>query len=376
MDPQLRMLLETSYEAIVDAGYDPDTLRKRNIGVFIGNTTSDSSVAYQKDAKKMDGYFALGCCTAMFSNRVSFSLDVQGPSMTIDTACTSSMVALCEAVLALRSGRCEAAIVGGANLNLDPHLALNFKRLGVLSEDGKCKTFDASEDGYVRSEAIGCMFLQRISDARRIYAKVINANANTDGYKPEGIPYPSASAHELLLRATYAEANVDPRKVEYVEAHGTGTKAASPQELTAISSALCPPGREKPLKVGSVKSNMGHAESASGIASVAKVILAMETGTIAANLHFKEPRPDIPSLHDGRVEVVARPTQFYGGLVGISSQGIGGTNAHAIFEPKQGLHVDDLPREKTDLPRLVLMAGRNKASLLVSAKKVVADNLL
>ncbi|KAH7942972.1 hypothetical protein HPB52_002917 [Rhipicephalus sanguineus] len=187
-----------------------------------------------------------------------------GPSMTIDTACSSTLVALNEAVLALRSGRCEAAIVGAGNLNLDPCVALNFKQMGVLSEDGKCKSFDSNGDGYVRSEVIGCMFLQRFSDARRVYTKVVNVNVNTDGYKLEGMPFPSAIVHEQLLRATYAEANVDPQKVVYVEAHGTGTKVGGPQELEAISNALCPPEREKPLKVGSVKSNMGHAESACG----------------------------------------------------------------------------------------------------------------
>ncbi|XP_049273356.1 LOW QUALITY PROTEIN: fatty acid synthase-like [Rhipicephalus sanguineus] len=261
MDPQLRMLLETSYEAIVDAGYDPDTLRKRNIGVFIANSNSESYYAFRKD-EKVDSNYLLGCARSMFSNRVSCSLDVQGPSMTIDTACSSTLVALNEAVLALRSGRCEAAIVGAGNLNLDPCVALNFKQMGVLSEDGKCKSFDSNGDGYVRSEVIGCMFLQRFSDARRVYTKVVNVNVNTDGYKLEGMPFPSAIVHEQLLRATYAEANVDPQKVVYVEAHGTGTKVGGPQELEAISNALCPPEREKPLKVGSVKSNMGHAESA------------------------------------------------------------------------------------------------------------------
>ncbi|XP_050030055.2 fatty acid synthase-like [Dermacentor andersoni] len=373
MDPQLRMLLETSYEAIVDAGYDPDTLRKRNIGVFIGNSSSESYDAFRKDPKKVDSYLFLGCSRAMFSNRISYSLDVQGPSMTIDTACSSAMVVLNEAVVALRSGRCEAAIVGAANLNLDPSVAVNFRQLGALSDDGKCRAFDSSGNGYVRSETIGSMFLQRRPDARRIYAKIININVNTDGYKPEGIPFPSAIAHEQLLRATYTEANVDPRKVEYVEAHGTGTKIGARQELEAISNVMCPPGRGKPLKVGSVKTNMGHAESACGIASVAKVILAMETGTIAANLHFKEPNPDITSLHDGRVEVVDRPTLYDGGPIGISSQGIGGTNAHGIFEPNQGPHVDFLPRDKPEIPRLVLMAGRSKESLLRTLDRLEAE---
>ncbi|XP_075726203.1 fatty acid synthase [Rhipicephalus microplus] len=372
MDPQLRMLLETSHEAIFDAGYDPDTLRKRSIGVFIANSNSESYYAFRKD-DKVDSNYLLGCARSMFSNRISYSLDLQGPSMTVDTACSSTLVALNEAMLALRSGRCEAAIVGAGNLNLDPCVALNFKQMGVVSEDGKCKSFDSSGDGYVRSEIIGCMFLQKYSDARRVYAKVINVNVNTDGYKLEGMPFPSAVTHEQLLRATYAEADVDPRRVVYVEAHGTGTKVGGPQELEAISSALCPPGRETPLKIGSVKSNIGHAESACGIASMAKVILTMETGTIAANLHFKEPSPDIPSLHDGRLVVVDRPMPFDGGLVAISLQGIGGTNAHGIFEPHQGPHVDRLQREKPEIPRLVLLAGRTKESMLRTLYRIEAE---
>ncbi|XP_070380712.1 fatty acid synthase-like [Dermacentor albipictus] len=335
MDPQLRMLLETSYEVIVDAGYDPDTLRKRNIGVFIGNSSSESYDAFRKDPKKMDGYFILGCSRAMFSNRISYSLDVHARQLHQAT--------------------------------------LRLKRLveNVPHEMDSPRLTDGN--GYVRSETIGSTFLQRRSDARRVYAKLINIRVNTDGYKPEGIPFPSAIAHEQLLHATYAEADVDPRKVEYVEAHGTGTKAGSRQELEAISNALCPPGREKPLKVGSVKTNMGQAESACGIASVAKVILAMETGTIAANLHFKEPSPDITSLHDGRIEVVDRPSLYDGGITGITSQGIGGSNAHGIFEPNQGPHVDFLPREKPEIPRLVPMAGRSKASLLRTLDRLEAE---
>ncbi|KAH8036375.1 hypothetical protein HPB51_000157 [Rhipicephalus microplus] len=185
------------------------------------------------------------------------------PSMTIDTACSSTMVALSEALLAIRSGRCEAAIVGGAGLTLDPHLMTNFNLLGILSKDGKSRPFDIKSNGYVRSETVGAIFLQRYSDARRIYARVINAIANADGFKEEGVPYPSVIGHESLLRDAYSEVNVDPTKVVYVEAHGTGTKAGGIQELEAISNVICSPGREKSLLIGSVKSNMGHSESAS-----------------------------------------------------------------------------------------------------------------
>ncbi|XP_049273337.1 fatty acid synthase-like [Rhipicephalus sanguineus] len=373
LDPQLRLLLETSYESILDAGYDPDTLRKRNIGVFIGNSASESGEAFKLDRTKMDGYVILGSHRAMFSNRISYSLDLQGPSMTIDTACSSTMVALSEAVLAIRSGRCEAAIVGGASVTLDPHLMTNFNLLGVLSKDGKCRPFDSKSNGYVRSETVGAFFVQRYSDARRVYARVINANANADGFKEEGVPFPSVVGHEKLLRDAYAEANVDPTKVVYVEAHGTGTKAGGIQELEAISNVICSPRREKPLLIGSVKSNMGHSESASGVPAVAKVILAMETGTIAANINFDEPDPAMRSLVDGRVKVVDRAMPFEGGLVGICSQGIGGANAHAILESNPSPHVESLPRQKPDLPRLLLMSGRSKDALMRTLERVEAE---
>ncbi|KAL1472373.1 hypothetical protein MTO96_039375 [Rhipicephalus appendiculatus] len=367
MDPQLRLLLETSYEAILDAGYDPKTLRKRKIGVFIGNSASETVQAFKVDREKEDAYVVLGCHTAMFSNMISYSLDFQGPSMTIDTACSSTIVALSEAVLAIRSGRCEAAIVGGASITLDPYFMKSFRSMGILSGDGKCRPFDAQ----VRLSAHSSF--KNFPDARRVYAKVLNANTNSDGYKEEGATFPSAAAQEKLLRDAYAEVNVDPTKVVYVEAHGTGTAAGGIQELQAISSVMCSPEREKTLLIGSVKSNMGHAESASGIPSVAKVILAMETGTIAATLNFNEPHPDIPSLHDGRVKVVDQPTPFDGGMIGICSQGIGGANAHVILESNPSAHVESLPRAKPYLPRLILMAGRSEEGLMQTLNRVEAE---
>ncbi|KAL3221900.1 hypothetical protein MRX96_029108 [Rhipicephalus microplus] len=372
-DPQLRLLLETSYEAIMDSGYDPEMLRKRKIGVFVGNSVAESGEAFKLDTARGDAFTILGCHRAMFSNRISYSLDLQGPSMTVDTACSSTMTALSEALLAIRSGRCEAAIVGGASVTLDPHFMKNFQTLGVLSTDGKCRPFDIGGGGYVRSEAVGAFFLQKFCDARRVYARVVNASTNSDGYKELGVPFPSSVGHEKLLRDSYGEVNADPAKVVYVEAHGTGTKVGGTQELEAISNVLCTPEREKPLLIGSVKSNMGHSESASGIPAVAKVILAMETGTIAPTLHFTAPHPDMTSLCDGRVKVVDKAMPFDGGMVGISSQGIGGANAHAILDSNPGPHVDSFPREKPDIPRLVLMSGRTEEALTRTLSRVEAE---
>ncbi|KAK8761425.1 hypothetical protein V5799_027308 [Amblyomma americanum] len=374
MDPQLRLLMETSYEAIVDAGYDPAAFGGRNVGVFVGAYMCDSANASREAAfTSTDGYAFLGNIKAMFANRISYALDFQGPSLTVDTACSSTMTALNEAVLALRSGRCQAAIVGSSHLTLDPAMALPLLRMGLLSEAGRCASFDKECTGVARTETVGAFFLQRASDARRVYAKVVNVGINADGFKAEGVIYPSGKLRAQLMREVYAEVNIDPREVEYVEAQGVGTKAADPQELAAISAVFCKPGRKAPLKIGSVKSNIGHAEGASGIASVAKVILMMETRAIPPNLHFKEPNPDIPSLHDGSIEVVDKVTPFNGGLVGINSKGFSGANAHAVLEPNPGPSVDTLPRAIIEIPRLVLMAGRTKDSLTNTLNRMESE---
>ncbi|XP_064478735.1 fatty acid synthase-like [Ornithodoros turicata] len=361
MDPQLRLFLETAYEAIFDAGFNPSEMRGKNIGVFIGASESEADEAFNVDTDKINGYALVGCCRAMFSNRVSYSLDLRGPSFTVDTACSSAMTAFTQAFQALKSGQCEAALVGGSTVTCKPTTSLNFHRLGMLSQDGMCKAFDADGKGYVRSETVGVFLLQRAKDARRAYAQVLHIKANADGYKNEGITFPSGEQQEVLLRQVYEEADVDPTKVSYVEAHGTGTKVGDPQELRALFNVFCGAGERKdPLWIGSVKSNMGHSEGASGIASMTKVILSMETGTIAANLHFKNPNPNIPSLLDGSIKVVDKHRPFEGGLVGLNSFGFGGANVHCILRSNPGPHVSEAPLPKTELPRIVLTGGRSE----------------
>ncbi|XP_070380766.1 fatty acid synthase-like [Dermacentor albipictus] len=309
----------------------------------------------------------------MFSNRVSYCLDFCGPSFTIDSASSSTMTALSSALQSLRCGECEAAIVGGSNVTLNPLSTLSEFRFGMLSRDGKSKTFNATADGYVRSETIGAMFLQPASEARRFYAKLINVKGNADGYKVEGITVPSSRRQEELLREVYAGAGVDPLTVTYVEAHGTGTKVGDPQEMAALSRFFCVPERKRPLKIGAVKSNAGHAEAASTISTISKVIILMEAGMIPPNLHFKDPNPSISCLHDGSTEVISKLTPFDGGPVGINAFGFGGTNVHAILESNPGPHVDTMPRQKPELPRLVLMAGRSEESLRKTLDRLEAD---
>ncbi|KAH9382862.1 hypothetical protein HPB48_023480 [Haemaphysalis longicornis] len=333
-----------------------------NVGVFVGASYSENNLAYSANTEK-SGFVMLGSTPAMFSSRISYAFGFHGPSLTVDTACSSTMSALNQAMMSVRTGQCEAAIVGGCSLLLNPFTSLSYNSMGMLSKDGKCKAFDSNSQGFVRSEAVGVFFLQRASVARRVYARVLGVRANSDGYKNEGITFPSSKAQESLLRDTYGGGEYRPRTVAYVEAHGTGTKAGDTEELTAATAFFCQTGRKVPLKIGSVKSNVGHAEAASAVASLAKVIFALETDVIAGNLHFTEPIPGISALTDGRVEVVHKSMPFPGGPVGISSFGFGGVNGHAILEANPGPHVGSVKRQKSKLPRLVLMAGRNKDSL-------------
>lgn len=374
MDPQLRMLLELTYEAIIDAGLDPHTLRGTRTGVYIGCSASESDAAFSVNPESINGYGLTGCCRAMFSNRISFAFDFKGPSFSIDTACSSSLLAMEQAVEALRSNQCDAAVVGGVSLCLMPTSSLAFHKLGMLAPDGRCKTFDAAGDGYVRSEAASVIFLQKASGARRIYATVVHAKTNTDGAKPEGVTFPSGEIQRYLLETIYSEAGIDPTTVAYVEAHGTGTKVGDPQEAGAIAEVFCKKGREGPLLVGSVKSNMGHSEPASGVCSIAKVLIAMEEGMIPPNLHYYEPSPNIPALLDGRLKVVDEPTAWNGGLVGVNCFGFGGANVHVILRsnnrPNKSLHpVIEETNGKYKLPRLFLNCGRTESA----AKKIQGE---
>ncbi|XP_039755412.1 fatty acid synthase [Pararge aegeria] len=359
MDPQLRLLLELTHEAVLDAGLAPAELRGSRTGVFVGVSNSETEELWTADPDKINGYALTGCCRAMFPNRLSYTFDLRGPSYAVDTACSSSMFALAQAVAAMRAGACDAAVVAGTNLCLKPANSLNFHRLSMLSPEGRCAAFDASGRGYVRSEAAVVVLLQRRGAARRAYAAVRAARMNTDGAKEQGITFPSGAVQRQLAEETFREAGLRPRDVAYVEAHGTGTKVGDPQEVNAIADLFCP-GRTAPLLLGSVKSNMGHSEPASGLCSVAKVLLAMERGVLPANLHYREPNPDIPALSDGRIRVVDRNTPWDGGLVAVNSFGFGGANAHVILESARAGRP---PAAAYAAPRLLLASGRTEAAV-------------
>lgn len=354
MDAQLRMLLEVTYEAIIDAGVNPQDLRGSRTGVYIGVSSSETEQYWCSDPDRVNGYGLTGCARAMFANRLSFTFDFTGPSYCVDTACSSSLYALEQAFNDMKRGVCDNAVVAGVGLILKPTMSLQFNRLSMLSKDGKCKAFDESGNGYVRSDGCVAIFLQNPKQAKRVYATILNTRTNTDGNKEQGITYPSGKMQNKLIRETYEEINLNPHDVVYVEAHGTGTKVGDPQEINSITDFFCK-DRPTPLLIGSVKSNMGHSEPASGVCSIAKVLIAMEEGIIPANLHYSSPNPDLYGLVEGRLQVVDKNLPWNGGIVGINSFGFGGANAHVILKsnPKPKAVT---PREGP--PKLVTVSGR------------------
>ena len=239
MDPQLRVLFEVTYEAIIDAGYNPTELRGTQTGVFVGNMFMEALEATSNDTKsRYVGYGLTSACDSMLSNYLSFYFDFKGPSLTVNTACSSSLTAFDLAVKSPLCGQCEFALTAGTNLLLKPGTALHMLRLGMLSKDGSCKAFDASADGYVRSEGIVAVLLTTKENARRAYAQVLNSMSSCDGHKLEGIAYPSSEAQRELIWGVHYEVGLDPSKMFYVEAHGTGTQAGDFEECKALDEAI------------------------------------------------------------------------------------------------------------------------------------------
>ncbi|XP_055377679.1 fatty acid synthase isoform X2 [Condylostylus longicornis] len=361
MDPQSRILTECVYEAILDAGVNPNDLRGSKTGVYIGACISESEKSWLYERVPRNGISLTGCSRSILAHRISYCFGLNGPSYIIDTACSSSMYALDNAFSALRSGEIDAAIVGGANLILHPYVTLQFARLGVLSKDGYCRPFDKDASGYTRSEAINCCFLQRKKNAKRIYATLIYSKTNCDGHKVEGITYPSGQIQEILLKDFYKDCQISPAKLGYLEAHSTGTFVGDPEECKAIDSVICSQ-RTEPLLVGSVKSNIGHSEASSGLCSVIKVLLSCEKGMVPPNINYTKYRPGITPLEEGRLIVVDKPRKFYSPYIGVNSFGFGGANAHALFKSNEKEKINNgIPDD--NIPRLVVWAGRTEEAV-------------
>ena len=340
IDPQQRLLLETTWEAIERAGLPADGLAGSATGVYVGICGNDyQSMMLARGVESLDLYTFLGSAHSASVGRLSYWLGLQGPNMAVDTACSSSLVAVHLACQALRSGECTAALAGGVNLLLTPELTVHFSRLRVLSPTGRCHTFSADADGFVRSEGCGMLVLKRLSEAERdgdpILAVIRGSAVNQDG-RSQGLAAPNGPAQEAVIRQALAQAGVSPASIGYVETHGTGTPLGDPIEVQALGAVLGE-GRaaEDPLRIGSVKTNIGHTESAAGVAGLIKVVLALSHARIPRSLHFTEPNPHIAwSELPVRVASEAAPWERNGvpRRAGVSSFGISGTNAHVVLE--------------------------------------------
>ncbi|XP_011690499.1 PREDICTED: fatty acid synthase-like [Wasmannia auropunctata] len=347
--------------AIIDAGINPKQLRGKNTAVIIGTAFNESQKKFLYETAQLGGQNIIGCSKSTTANMISYYFDLKGPSYTVDTACSSGPTAVAVAYNCIKSGICEDAIIGTANLCFVPAVTQLYARLGVVSLSGYCKPFDIAGNGYSRSETVSVIYLQKVKNAKRIYAIFPNIKINNDGYKEEGITYPSSIIQSTLLTEVYNECGISTSCLDYMEAHGTGTKVGDLQEINAISNVLCK-NRETPLMIGSVKSNLGHAEPASGFTQIAKVIIAFETGFVPPNINYTSPRNDIDALVNGTVRVVEKPLPLKNGYIGISSFGFGGSNAHTLLKwnPKQKVN-NGAPND--DLPRLVILSGRTKESV-------------
>lgn len=329
MDPQHRLLLEVVWEALEHAGIDPHRLAGSATGVFIGLATNDFARRVPEQA--VDRYFGVGSSPAVASGRIAYLLDLRGPCVTLDTACSSSLVAVHYAMRALRDRDCDTALAGGVSLMLSPTLGESFVSAGMLAPDGRCKSFDARANGYGRGEGAGIVVLRRLSDALRdgdtVLAVLRGSAINQDG-RSAGLTAPNGPAQAALLRAALDVAGLAPTDIDYIEAHGTGTPLGDPIEWHALATAFA--GRDRPLLVGSVKTNIGHTEAAAGVAGLIKTVLALHYGSIPPNLHFSRRNPAISAgTTPLSVPVALTPNVR---RAGVSAFGFSGTNAHVVLE--------------------------------------------
>lgn len=369
MDPQQRLLLEVAWEALEDAGQVPDSLAGSRTGVFVGISTNDYGYLRMGQPQLVDAYTGTGNALSIAANRLSYTFDFHGPSMSVDSACSSSLVAVDLACRSLRDGECSMALAAGVNVILSPALAINFSKARVMAPDGRCKTFDADADGYVRGEGAGVVVLKPLSRALEdndpIYAVIRGSATNSDG-RTNGLIAPSGRAQEAVITEAFRRAGLPAGSVQYVEAHGTGTSIGDAIEANALGTALAE-GRPEGSRclVGSVKTNIGHLEAAAGVAGLIKVALSLQHRQIPASLNFTEPNPHI-GFDRLPLQVVQNLTPWPAGsraVAGVSSFGFGGTNAHVVLteapQVRGGYHDEDTePR-----PELLALSARSPEAL-------------
>ncbi|MEK0194240.1 type I polyketide synthase, partial [Microcoleus anatoxicus] len=365
LDPQQRLLLEVSFEALENGGQSSEKLFGTPTGVFIAISTFDYAMRLSEARSQIDAHLGTGTLLSPAAGRLSYSLGLKGASMVVDTACSSSLVAVHLAANSLRNKESDLALVGGVNLLLGPSLSINFTKARMLAPDGRCKTFDQSANGYVRSEGCGVVVLKRLSQAIRdgdnVLALIRGSALNQDGASG-GLTVPSGPSQEAVVRQALKNAGVKPKEVSYIEAHGTGTSLGDPIEANALGSLFS--DREEPLIVGSVKTNIGHPEAAAGIAGLIKVVLSLQHKEIPPHLHFEKPNPYI-AWEQLPIKVPTELTPWSTvnkqRIAGVSSFGFSGTNAHIVLSEAPAVEPS---REAETVPlHLLTLSAKTKPAL-------------
>ncbi|QFQ28648.1 SDR family NAD(P)-dependent oxidoreductase (plasmid) [Bacillus thuringiensis] len=388
MDPQQRLLMTYVWKAIEDAGYSAQSLSGTNTGIFVGTMNSGYSSLIKEANATIEGYSATGLATSVGPNRMSYFLNVHGPSEPIETACSSSLVAIHRAVRAIQSGDCEMAIAGGINTIVSPELQISFSKAGMLCEDGRCKTFSKEANGYVRGEGVGMLVLKKLSDAEasgdHIYG-VIRGTAENHGGRAASLTAPNPKAQADLLLAAYRQAGIDPTTVTYIETHGTGTSLGDPIEINGLKSAFKTLYQdtgevnqpERRCGLGSVKSNIGHLELAAGVAGVIKVLLQMKHRKLVKSLHCETVNPYI-QLKDSPFYIVQEEEEWKaledkeGNVIprraGVSSFGFGGANAHVVIEEYVSQTSELVKDLRAEQPVVIILSARNAERLNEQAR--------
>ena len=377
MDPQQRLLLEITWEALENAGLASSKLAGSRTGVFVGMVGSDYAnlKMISSGANDVDAYFGTGISRSVAAGRIAYTFGLHGPAVAVDTACSSSLVAVHQACQSLRLKECDMAVAGGVNLILEPSGSISTSRARMMSFEGRCKTFDATADGYVRAEGCAMVVLKRLSDAQadgdNILAVLQGTAVNQDG-RSNGLTAPNGKAQEAVIRAALEDANLSPSEVSYVETHGTGTSLGDPIEVRALA-AVFSEGRkvDNPLMIGSVKTNVGHLEAAAGIVGLVKVVLALQNKTIPPHLNLDEPNPYIP-WNELSITVPTKPTPWstpsgHQRIAGLSSFGFSGTNSHVIIAEAPPQIIREAKVERAS--HLVVLSAKTESALKELAEK-------